>query len=87
MKNEEQMQELIRLLKSRNNESYKFFEGLLAQFTQGEQEEEARQKLVSCYAITQYGDFTVEEENLLSGVIEANAESAESPRRETSRGR
>lgn len=73
MRSEEQMIELIRLLKSRNNESYRFFEGLLTQFTQGEQVDEARQKLRSCYAITQYADFTVEEENLLSEIIEANS--------------
>ena len=66
------MLQLIRLLKSRNNESYKFFEGLLTQFTQGAQADEARQKLRSCYAITQYADFTAEEEKLLSRVIEAN---------------
>ena len=72
MKNEEQMLELIRMLKSRNSESYKFFEGVLAQFTRGEQEE-ARQKLRSCYAITQYSEFTAEEETLLSRVIEENS--------------
>lgn len=66
------MLELIRLLKKRNRESYKFFEGLLTQFTQAEQVEEARQKLRSCYAITQYGGFTAEEEKLLSEIIEAN---------------
>ena len=87
MKNEEQMLELIRMLKKRNSESYKFFEGLLTQFTQAEQVDQARQKLRSCYAITQYADFTAEEENLLSEIIEANSESAESPRRETPRRR
>ena len=66
------MLELIRLLKNRKSESYKFFEGLLTQFTQADQVEEARQKLRSCYAITQYGNFTAEEEDLLSGIIEAN---------------
>ena len=73
MKNEEQMIELIRLLRKRNSESYKFFEGLLEQFKEGKDLNEAKQKLLSCYAITQYADFTTEEENLLSEIIEANS--------------
>ena len=67
------MLELIRLLKNRDSESYKFFEGLLTQFTEGKELDEAKQKLLSCYAITQYADFTAEEEELLSRVIEANS--------------
>jgi hypothetical protein len=73
MRNQEQMIELIRLLRKRNSESYKFFEDLLTQFTDGKELSEAKQKLLSCYAITQYADFTAEEENLLSEIIEANS--------------
>lgn len=66
------MVELINKLKKRNNESYKFFEELLVQFSQVDDAAEARQRLLSCFAITQYANFTKEEEDLLSEVIEAN---------------
>lgn len=72
MKKEIQMVELIDKLKKRNNSSYKFFEGLLIQFNQEEGVTEAKQLLQSCFAITQYGNFTKEEEDLLSEVIAAN---------------
>lgn len=72
MKKISEMMELIEKLKKRNNRSYKFFEDLLVQFNQEDGLPEAKQKLQSCFAITQYGNFTKEEEDLLSEVIEAN---------------
>ena len=72
MKNANKMHQLIALLKARNNNSYKFFEKLLSEFE--EDSRSANEQLQSCFAITQYADFTTEEENLLSEVIEANSE-------------
>ena len=72
MKKEEEMLRLIKKLKDRNNHSYKFFEGLLNELHDESKSIEAMPKLLSSYPITQYAEFTYEEENLLSQIIEAN---------------
>jgi hypothetical protein len=72
MKNEKKLIELITKLKDRNNEAYKFFEGLLIELKDKEQRKIAIKKLSSCFAITQYADFTFEEEKLLSEIIDEN---------------
>jgi len=72
MKNEEKMAELIQKLKERNNRAYMFFEELLLELKDQSHSKEAMEKLTSCFAITQYANFTSEEEKLLSEIIEEN---------------
>lgn len=73
MKKEEEMIRLIKLLKDRNNPSYKFFEELLAELKDECRRSEGLAKLLPCYAITQYAGFTSAEEKLLSEIIIANS--------------
>lgn len=70
MKNEQKICELIKKLKERNNKAYIFFEILLEELKDENRSPQAIKKLNSSFAITQYGDFTNEEERLLSEIIE-----------------
>lgn len=70
MKNEEKLTELINRLKSRDNKSYEFFQDLLLELRDERTEFAAKQKLSACFHITQYANFTFEEENLLSEIID-----------------
>ena len=72
MKSENKMIELIEKLRGRNNQSYKFFEGLLIELNNEDQSEEVKEKLASCFGITQYANFTPEEEKLLAEIIDDN---------------
>lgn len=71
MKTDENISELISSLKARNNSAYKFFESLCRESGNQELTSDAKQRLSSCYAITQYANFTDEEEKLLSDIIES----------------
>jgi hypothetical protein len=72
MKNEYKMIQLIEKLKARNNGAHVFFENLLIELKRQDQHHEAIRKLSSSYAIVQYANFTAEEEQLLSDIIEEN---------------
>ena len=74
MRSEQKMIELIKKLKARNNESYKFFEDLLIELRNNDVSSEGRQRLLTCYSITQYASLTHEEETLLTNVIAYNLE-------------
>jgi hypothetical protein len=69
MENEEKFGKLINKLKSRNNNAYTFFEQLWIELNDPLTSEEAVKKLSSCFSITQYADFTPDEEKLLSEII------------------
>lgn len=73
MKKERQLVELIALLKGRDNGAYRFFEQLLGELRDETTSPAAMERLLTCFAITQYGDFTPLEEGLLSEVIKANS--------------
>ncbi len=67
------MIELTTRLKDRGNRAYKFFEQVLTELREEHTYAAAMEKLLTCFAITQYADFTPDEERLLSEVINANA--------------
>lgn len=69
MKSEKKIRLLIEKLKKRNNKSYEFFEGLLSLLKDKGTAGDAEQQLSTCFAITQYGNFTDDEERLLSEII------------------
>ena len=66
----ERLIELIRKLKARNNKAHEFFENLLIESGEAELSDAAKERLSSCYAITQYANFNDEEEKILSDIIE-----------------
>lgn len=72
MKNEYKMVQLIEKLKKRNNNAHIFFQNLLSELRDPHQSREALKKLLASFAITQYGNFTFEEEELLGEIIDEN---------------
>jgi hypothetical protein len=69
MRDNAKLSELIRKLKDRDNHAYKFFEELLNELGDHSKQKDALKRLSSSFAITQYADFTSEEEKLLAEVI------------------
>jgi uncharacterized FlgJ-related protein len=86
MKTDEKFRKLIDKLKSRDNKACMFFEQLMIELNEHSQRQEAVKKLCSCFSITQYADFTPEEEKLLSEIIaeynRSEQEIAKSPQQE-----
>lgn len=70
MKNKEKILKLIEKLKKRNNKSYEFFEDLAVRMDDDSTAADAERRLSTCYSITQYANFTNDEEELLSEIIE-----------------
>jgi len=66
----EKLQMLIDKLKIRDNKAYEFFERIALDLTSERSKNEGLIKLKGCFAITQYADFTFEEEELLSEIID-----------------
>lgn len=77
MKNEVQMITLITKLKNRNNKAYLFFEQLLSDAKNPDNSKEALERLSTSFAITQYANFTDEEEKLLNEIIMSNMDKAD----------
>jgi hypothetical protein len=69
MKTEEKFRKLIDKLQSRGNKTSVFFEQLLIELNEQSERQGAVKKLSSCFSITQYADFTPDEEKLLSEII------------------
>lgn len=70
MKNKEKLLKLIEKLKKRNNMSYEFFEDLATLMDDNRTARDAEHRLSTCFSITQYANFTSDEEQLLSEIIE-----------------
>jgi hypothetical protein len=63
------LQQLISSLKNGNNKSYQFFEDIVRDLQDDKTKQEGLNKLASCFSITQYANFSFEEEQLLSEII------------------
>ena len=63
----QELKKLIMLLKKRKNSSFSFFEDALDELSSNKNE--VLKKLKSSYSITQYANFTSEEEDILEKII------------------
>jgi len=63
------LQQLINKLKNRNNNAFQFFENIAHDLKDDTMRQEGLNKLASCFSITQYADFSFEEEQLLSEIL------------------
>lgn len=63
------LQQLINKLKTRNNGAYEFFQNIDRKLNNDMTREEGLNDLANCFSITQYADFNIEEEQLLSEIL------------------
>lgn len=62
--------EIMFILRKRNNNAYLFFENILVDLMKPEHRDDAIKRLANCYSISQYSNFTQEEEIILGEIID-----------------
>ena len=70
MVSQEKLHKLISLLKERDSDTCMFFEQILKDLNNPKLHDDAIQRIANCFSITQYANFTNEEETLLENIIE-----------------